>query len=464
MSIEAGLPTGPGVGTSFAPHGPKALPILGHLFSLGKDTFGFLEQCEREYGEAVSLMLGAGWPTLMFNSSELIEQVLVKQHMSFSKNSRFWRQVTALFGTGLLTSDGALWQRQRKLAAPAFAGQRLLSYAPAMVGAAERTLADWRDGQVVDIYPESMVLTLRVASKTLFNSDVDTEVAEMGEAMDQISDEIRARFTRPFLLPDSLPLPGHKRYRRGIEHVEKVVDRILAQRRSGDPDKGDFLSMLMLARDESGEPMSDKQLRDEAVTLLLAGHETTALSMSWALLLLSRSLETQDKVAAELDAVVGDRQIREEDLASLPFLEAVVMESMRLYPPVWVIGREAKEDVQIRDIKVPRGTSVLVSAWVVQRSARNFEAPTEFRPERWAGDFRRKLPRYAYFPFGGGPRICIGMRFAMMETMLILGTLLSRYRMVATNHDPVEKIGSITLRPKNGVWVTLQERRKALAA
>jgi cytochrome P450 len=435
--------------------------VLGNLFDLGRDSFGFLERCERDYGDAVYLELGTAWPTLMLNGSDLIEEVLVKKNESFRKNSFFWRQVSALFGKGLLTSDGDLWRTQRRLAAPAFAARRILSYAPIMVASVERMLEDWHDGDVRDVYRDTMVATLRIASRTMFGFELDSEVSAMGEAVDLLSEEIGNRFARPFLIPDWLPTPGNARYRRGIAHVEKVVSEIIEDRRVNDPDKGDLLSMLIMARDEDGAPMSDRQLRDEAVTLLLAGHETTALSLSWTLLLLARHPEVQDAIAAECAAVIEPgRQVTPDDLPKLPQLEHALIEALRLYPPVWVIGREAREEVRIGGYVLPERTQIMMCSWVVQRSPRNFEAPTEFRPARWAGDFRKRLPRFAYFPFSGGARICIGERFAMMETMLLLATLLPRFRVTPRDDRPVEPTPSITLRPKGGIWLRVEERKR----
>jgi cytochrome P450 len=360
---------------------------------------------------------------------------------------------------GLLTSDGSLWQRQRKLMSPAFSGQRLMSYPPAMVSATDRTLEDWADGTVRNVHVDMMATAVRIASKTLFNSDMEAEVEAMGKAVDRITDEIGSRFTRPMLIPDWVPLPGHVSYKQGIAHVEDIVARIVRDRRAGDPDRGDLLSTLIMARDESGQPMSERQIRDEAVTLLLAGHETTALGLTWTLLLLARHPDIQERVAAEIAAQAGDRELTNEDLAQMPLLEAILYESMRVYPPVWVIGREAIEDVTIGDHRVPKGTQIMISPWVIHRSPRNFEEPTVFNPDRWLGDLRKRLPRFAYLPFGGGPRVCIGNRFAMMELGFVVGTIMQRFRLTPRDDRPVVPIPTISLRPKGGVWLKVERRR-----
>jgi cytochrome P450 len=429
-----------------------ALPFLGNIIDIGRDTLGFLVKSEREHGEIVSLQLGPR-PAMLVTGPDLVEQILVKRHANFPKAQFFWQNVAALFGEGLLTSEGALWQKQRRLAAPAFVGQRLLSYGPAMVQLADRVLDKWQDGQVLDLHPEMMAIAIRIAAKTLFDSEVEEDVNEIGSATNDVIEEVAARFSRPIVIPDAVPLPGHLRYTRAIKRVEKVVQRIVSEHRAGQLDKGDYLSMLLMARDDNGTPMSDIEIRDEAMTALAAGYETTALSLSWSFLILSEHPEIQDRLAAELKEVVGDRPIAHEDLSKLPYLEQVVIESMRLYPPAWAVGREAKDDSEVGGYDIPGGTTILISPWVTHRSERYFEDALAFRPERWAGDFRRTLPRFAYFPFGGGPRICIGNRFALMETMLLIGKIVPRFSMERRPGKPVVPSPSITLRPKGGIWV-----------
>ena len=444
-----GLPSVPKVG--------GALPFLGNIIDMGRDTLGFLEKMARERGDIVGFQLGPR-PAMLVSGPDEVEQVLLKQHANFPKARFFWQSVEALLGQGLLTSDGALWQKQRKLAAPAFAGQRLLSYGPVMVQLAERVLGKWHDGQVLDVHPEMMAIGIRIAAKTFFDSEVEEDVAGISAATNDVIEEVAARFTRPILIPDAVPLPGHLRYTRAIKRVEKVIQRIVAEQRAAQNDKGDYLSMLLMARDENGQPMSDVEIRDEVMTALAAGYETTAAALSWSLLLLGEHPEIQDRIAAELKEQIGDRPIAHEDLAKLSYLENVVIEAMRLYPPAWAVGRESKEDTEVGGFFIPGGTTIIVSPWVTHRNGRYYEDPMEFRPERWAGDFRRKLPRFAYFPFGGGPRICLGSRFAMMETMLLLGTIVARFSLERVPNKPVVPAPSITLRPKGGIWLKIKAR------
>jgi cytochrome P450 len=432
--------------------GPRGLPVLGHLGHLARDPLGFFTQCYREYGDVVALRLGT-WPMLLISDPELIEHVLVKDHRNFVKNSFFWRQVTAVFGKGILTSEGDFWHRQRRLAAPAFTGHRLARYGEVMVRQTQRMLAGWEVGQERDLHADMMGLTLRIAAETLFGSEVEEDIDEIDHAVNALAEEIATRMARPFVIPDSVPLPGHIRYRRGLRRIEQVIARMINKRRSQSEDTGDLLSMLMQARDEHGYPMSDQQLRDEAITIFLAGHETTALALSWAWHLLTEHPDLEEELAADVSGTLGGEPATVEDLARLRLAEHVVLESMRLYPPAWLVGREALHDCNVGEYAVPEGTTIYMSPWVIHRSSSYFEEPEKFRPDRWRGDLAKQLPRFAYFPFGGGPRVCIGNRFAMMEAVLVLATMVQQFRIERVNGHPVRPLPSITLRPKGGVWV-----------
>jgi cytochrome P450 len=441
------------------PPGPPGLPLIGNLLALGKDPLGFFVEMTRRYGDLVSLNL-AGWQTLLVSDLPAVEKILVEDHRSFIKNSFFWRNVTALFGEGLLTSEGEAWQRQRRLAAPVFAGRQLLAYDSAMVALTSQMLDGWNDGDVIDIHPEIMGLTLRIAAKTLFDSEVEREIRDIDHAMNDLITEVASRYKRPIFIPDAIPLPGHIRYRRAIRTVERVVSSMIAERRaSGLQNRNDFLSRLMAARDDAGRPMSDTLLRDEAITLLLAGHETTALALSWTWFLLGQHPDTEVRLAAEIAEVLGDRPPTADDIPDLKFAESAVMEAMRLYPPGWVIGRESTRAVELGGYAFPKGTTILISPWVLHRDPRYFSEPEAFRPERWMGNLARELPRFAYMPFGGGPRICIGQRFAMMEAILVLTTMAQRFSMEWRPDRKVTPFPSITLRPNGGVWLKIKKRQ-----
>jgi cytochrome P450 len=435
------------------PPGPKGLPLLGNLLEFRRDLLRYYLEWARDYGDAVSLNL-AGWPVVLLNNPEYAEHVLVRNHRNFIKFPLFFRKVRAIFGQGLLTSEGEFWHRQRRLAAPAFHAQRVAGYGDVMVRDTELMLAGWQTGEPRDIHTDMMAVTLRIAAKTLFNAEVDRDVADIGQAFEAIADEIAWRVRMPFVLPDAIPTPGNIRYLRGVRRIDRLVDTIIRERQAdADVDRGDLLSMLMLARDDEGKPMTARQLRDEVITLLLAGHETTALALSWTWYLLAQHPEADAKLTAELHDVLGGRAPAASDLPRLRYTEQVVTEAMRLYPPAWGFGREALADCEIGGYAIPAGTTVIVSPWVSHRNPRYFADPMAFRPERWDNDFAASLPRFAYIPFGGGPRICIGNRFAMMEAVLILATVAQRFRLELQSDQPVVPLPSITLRPKGGIWI-----------
>jgi cytochrome P450 len=434
------------------PPGPTGLPLFGNLLDISRDVLRYYNEWSRQYGDIVALRLAA-WPAILLNHPEYIEYVLVKNHRNFIKFPFFFRHVRAIFGEGLLTSEGEVWHRQRRLMAPAFHDRRLAGYGEATVRFSERMLENWHPGELRDIHADMMALSLSIAAKTLFDAEVEGEVAEISEAFNAIADEIAVRFRLPFRIPDAIPTPGNIRYARGVRRIDQLVNRIIRERRQQGGDRGDLLSMLMTAKDDEGRPMSERQLRDEVITLLLAGHETTALALSWTWYLLSRHPDIDAKLASELRDVLGGRAPSVSDLPRLPFTGQVVTEAIRLYPPVWGFGREAVEDFEIGGYTVSKGTTIIISPWVLHRNSRYFERPMEFRPERWSGDFARQLPRFAYLPFGGGPRICIGNRFAMMESALILATVAQHFKLEWQTNHLVVPFASITLRPKEGIWV-----------
>ena len=427
------------------------MPLLGSALSFGSDPLRFLTDCAHRYGDLVTFRLGA-WPALLVNDPSDIEYVLVKNHRGFTKNRLFWRYVRAIFGTGLLTATGEDWQRQRRLNAPAFSGQRLASYAAVMVRHAATMLEGWKAGERMDVHAEIMAVTLEIAAETLFGTSVKSDIADIEQSTDTLMAEISARLRRPVFIPDGVPTPGNLRYRRALRRIDQLVARIIAARRHSGEDRGDLLSMLLLARYENGEPMTEHQVRDEVVTMLLAGHETTALALSWTCYLLSRHPHIQSALATEVDDVLGMRVPTVDDVSRLRLCEYAITEAIRLYPPAWAIGRQAVVACQIGGYRVPAGTTLFIAPWVLHRDPRYFDNPTEFRPDRWAGGLAQRLPRFAFMPFGGGPRVCIGNRFAMMEAVLILAMIAQQFVFEAQAESP-EPFPSITLRPKGGVWL-----------
>src|SRR6185295_16164567 len=315
---------------------------------------------------------------------------------------------------------GEVWKRQRRLTSPAFHRHRIANYAETMVNFTTRLTSSWTEGETRDMHRDMMRLTLEIVVRCLFNADVSNDVDNVGETLKQLVKPFAAQATLKWILNNRLPTPQHLGFHRLAKKIDKVVYRIIAERRSQEDDAGDLLSMMLKARDEDGSQMSDQQLRDEVMTLFLAGHETTALVLAWSWYLLGSNPDVEKKFHAELDEVIGDREPTFDDLPRLKFTEQIAKETMRLYPPAYGLGREAIADCEIGGYRVPAGTQVFMFQWVTQRDARFFDEPLAFKPERWTQAFEAQLPKYAYFPFGGGPRACVGASFAMMEMILVL--------------------------------------------
>jgi cytochrome P450 len=440
------------------PPGPKGHFLLGNLPDFGHDMLGFFANCARQYGDVVSLRL-AGFPACLLNHPKHFEYVLISNHRNFIKHSFFWRHVTSLFGESLLTSEGDSWLRRRRLAAPAFHGERIASYGRVMVDYGERMLRRWRDGEVRDIHQEMMHLTMEIVTRTLFDIEMTGTISdEVGDAFNMATAEVGVRFRRPFKVPEVIPIPGNLRYRRAVRRLNELVYGIIKERRGDQSDRGDLLSMLLAARDEDGSAMSDQQLRDEVITLFLAGHETTALVLTWTWYLLGQHPEKEAKLFAELTRVLGGRMPTVEDMPQLSYTEMIVLESMRLYPPAYAFGREAVADCEIGGYHIPRGTTLFLSPWVAHRDERYFERPEEFEPERWEGDFIRRLPKLSYLPFGGGPRVCIGNSFALMEATLLLATIARKFKLRLASSQAIKPFPSITLRPLAEMRMTVSSR------
>ncbi len=414
-----------------------------------------LTRWAREYGDILYYRF-LNLRVYFLNRPEYIEDVLVTNFRKFKKG-RGLESNRRLFGNGLLTSEGEFWRRQRRLCQPAFHQDRIPSYAQEMVEYAERMLATWRDGETREVHKDMMRVTLEIVAKVLFGAEVSAQVDEVGEALEAIlKQNTRGQMLFPALM--RLPTPGNLRYRRAVHKLEGIIYGIISRRRAEVGDSGDLLSMLLQARDEDGSPMTDVQLRDEVMTLFLAGHETTALLLSWAWYLLSQYPEVEGKLAAELRQELAGRSPTVADLPRLSYTEKVIKETLRLYPPAYAMARIALEDYAIAGYRVPAGSSVVFSQWVMHRDPRFFADPERFCPERWSEEFEKGLPRFAYFPFGGGPRQCIGNSFAMMEAVLLLATIAQRFRLTVVPGPPIVPQPAITLRPEGGVRVVVARR------
>jgi cytochrome P450 len=419
------------------------------------DPLGYFTGLVREYGDLIGLRI-LNFRILLINHPDHIEDVLVNHPRKFIKG-RVLKANKRVFGSGLLTSEGDFWLRQRRLAQPAFHRARIAGYASTMAEYTERLLHEWQDGEERDIHKEMMRLTLQIVGKTLFDADVEGDAQDVGKSMELLL-ELGADFRRTVLIPHWLPTPVNLRLEGAIRKIEKVLYRIIAEKRASGRDAGDLLSMLLAAQDEDGSRMTDKQLRDEAITLFLAGHETTANTLSWTWWLLAQNPAVEAKLHGELRAVLGGRTPSLDDLPKLVYTNHIITESMRLYPPAWGTARTAIEDHEIAGYSVPKGSGVSFAQWTVHRDPRWYDAPEEFRPERWEGDLLKRIPRFAYFPFGGGPRQCIGNSFALMEAALVLATIAQQYRFRLVEEHPVVPLASITLRPRHGIRAVLEAR------
>ena len=442
------------------PPGPKGRFLVGHLTEFRRDRLGFMTRCARDYGDVVPLRL-LGHPVILLSRPDLIEQALVHHAKHFIKHAGL-RLYKPILGNGLVTSEGDFWRRQRKLSAPAFQGSRMPAYARAMVEAAERQCDTWSKApggsgpRPRDVNADMMRLTLEIACKTLFGAAACPDPGVVGRAMEDGLEGIAARFRAAIPLPSWLPTRANLRLRRSMRTLHDVVDGMIAARAAGDGAGGDdLLSMLLAARDEDGSAMTPAQLLDEVLTLFLAGHETTALALSYSLYLLAHHPAAQAALRAELASVLCGRPPAFADLPRLSYTRNVVNESMRLYPPADFLGREAVEDCTVAGIAVKKGTNLFMSQWVMHRDGRYFPDPLKFDPSRWTPEFEKSLPRFAYFPFGGGPRYCIGQTFATAEAILVLATLCAGFRFAPDPSFRLELNPGITLRPRVGVRVVV---------
>lgn len=436
---------------SRTPPGPGGLPLLGQIVDFARDPLGLLPRLAREYGDVVSIPLGRTTMWLLSHPDD-IEHVHLRSTREFDKG---YGTDDPLLGNGLVTSEGDFWRQQRRMMQPAYHRHRIQEYGTVMVRLAEQMTARWHPGDTLDVHAEMMRVTLAIISETMFGAQVQDEVDVVARALDIA---MAADTDTPELLglPAWVPTPGRVRLRRAAADLDRIVLGMIADRRArgtGEGDGGDLLDMLLLARDENGSAMSDQQLRDEAMTIFLAGHETTSNALAYAFHLLSGHPEAHAAMTAEIDATVG-AELVPDDVARLPYTTAVLKEAMRLYPPVWAVSRRARHDVEVGGYLVPAGTDLLMSQWVVHRDERFFDDPAEFRPERWLDGedgLEGRLPRYAYFPFGGGPRQCIGNAFALMEGVLVLAAVSRRFALPVAPGYRLRLQPATTMRPRDGL-------------
>jgi len=410
------------------------------------------------YGDVV--FLPALWRRVFFlNHPDYIRDLLVTSAQKFEKSPAI-KSMKPVLGEGLLTSEREFHLRQRRLAQPAFHRQRIAAYGAVMAEYAEQRHRRWSNGQQTDFHAEMMGLTLAVVGKTLFDYDLAVDSSQIARSLDTFLEMFRFMMMPFAPMAERLPLPGMIRLRRARERVDAIVYRIIRERRAEGRDHGDLLSMLLAAQDVEGDGsgMNDRQLRDESLTIILAGHETTANALTWAFYLLAQNPDVEARLHAELDAALAGRLPTADDLPLLPYTEMVLAETMRLYPPAYAVGRWSLEDHSFGPYEIPRHSVVLTSQWIMHRDPRFYPDPERFDPERWRPEARAARPKFSYFPFGGGNRVCIGEGFAWMEGVLILATLAQQWRMrVVPGYRP-DLWPVITLRPRHGMPMILQHR------
>ena len=438
------------------PPGPKGTLLGGNARQFRAALLNFLLETAREYGPLASFRIG---PRRVFLASgpDLIEQVLVTDAKHYIKHFGA-RAFKPVLGNGLVTSEGAFWHRQRKLIQPAFLKIRVQSYAQIMAELTDQMLDSWSPGKSVQIDYEFEALTSKIALKTLFDLEDSGDRQRFSGTLKLAFELMNVRLRRIFKLPLWVPTPANLRLQGAVGELDRTVEGFIASGRSRRDIGDDLLSRLLVAQHEDGTRMSDLQLRDEAMTLYLAGHETTALTLAWSWYLLSQNPNVENKLVSEWQHVFAGATPTADQLHRLPYTAAVIAESMRLYPPVYVIGREATDDLELGGYRVKRGYTVLMSQWVNHRDPRYFPEPEEFRPERWENGLAKRIPKFAYYPFGGGQRLCVGSSFALMEAAIILAAVGQRYRFTL---DPDAVIGikpQITLLPANGIPATLERR------
>jgi len=434
--------------------GEDGWPFVGSIPAFARRPLAFITELRREHGPMARFAMG-DLDYVLLSDPEGIQQVLVTEHERFEKHEYLRFTLGDVVGGGLLAAEGEAWRRQRQLAQPDFRPERVRDYAPAMVAHAEHLLDNWAAEPERELHADMSHLALAIAAETLFGADVDEEAEAIGDALDDVMARFRADRRLMALVPKSWPLPANRRYHRGVETLHGIVDRLIDEH---EPGGVDLVSRLIAAADETGAGLSRERLRDELVTFLLAGHETTALALTWTLWLLARHPDVQADAAAEIDAVLGDAQPTPEALEDLELLDAVVDESMRLLPPVWAFGRQSTEPVEIAGRPLPEGVQVMMSQWVVHRDPELWEQPTRFRPSRWRDGDADDEHRFAYFPFGGGPRTCIGDTFAGLEIRACLARILQAVHVETPLAERPSLDPSLTLRPGEPVLVRARSR------
>ncbi len=438
--------------------GERGNLLVGDLVSFGKDQLAYVQALRAKHGPLARFRFGTSdW--LVVCEPELVHEITVSRWSEFLKpeiNRKIFEQ---FLGYGVVSSDGDHWKRMHKLMMPAFHKKRIDAYAQIMAAYTDDLAKDWVPGSTRDLADDMTELTLRIVAKTLFDADVQADARTFGNAMKVINEVLVEHVNFPVPVPKWWPSATNRRKQKAIRDVETIVMGVVDQRRRTGEDRGDLLSMLVQARDEAGQGMSNKELRDEAMTLFFAGHETTANALTWAWYLLSKHPEVAAKAAAEVDRVLEGRLPTMADLEHLVYVEQVFKESMRISPSVWVFMREAAHDLELGGYEVPKGTAIFISPFLLGRDARFFPDPMRFDPQRFTKENERMLPRGAYVPFSAGPRVCMGKPFAMMEARIVLAILLQRFVPTSPEGFEPEVVAEMSMHPKGGLPTVVVPRR-----
>jgi cytochrome P450 len=441
--------------------GPRGHLLFGSLLDIQRDPLSFLLTTRRQFGDTVRVRLGPK-TIYIISDPEDIQHVLQENARNYRKGAHY-EMLKPVFGNGLMLSEGDFWLKQRRIVQPAFHRQRLGRFATTMTSLTEEMLGHWDvsagRGRPIDVWREMVKLTLSIVCTTLFGVDISKEAEGVGEAHSVCLQHANHRIVSLFALPEALPTPDNRRYHRSVGLIHSVIDRLIVERRESGEDRGDLLSTLAFARyEDTGELMDQAQLRAEIITLFLNGHETVSDALGWTFYLLSQQPTVERRLHQELAAVLGGRVATMDDLPKLQYTSWVIQESMRLFPPAWVIERDTLQADEIGGYQIPAKSTVVLSQWLTHRDPDHWENPEGFDPERFSPERAASRHRFAYFPFGGGPRLCVGNNFAMMEMSLLLATIAQRYHLDLVSGHPVVMEPVITLRPKHGILTRLRRR------
>lgn len=447
----------PLVHTLEPPPGPRGDTLLGSALDFKESPLHYACYLQKAYGDVARFRMGpSSW--VLVSDPALVWEMMVDRATEFQKPAVARRLWEKFLGDGLLTTEGEVWRRQNRLIRPAFRKGRIAAYADTMVAYTERMMADWTEGASLDLGEEMVTLTLEIVAKTLFDADVREGAAKVGEAMKVLNVEMLNHIYMPVPLPRWWPSKANKRKMKAIADIESIVRDVMQERRAGGEDKGDLLSMLVFSQDDAGDGLSDREIRDQAMTLFFAGHETTAHALTWAWYLLARHPAVTARLQADIDRVTQGAPLTVATLKELPYLAQVADECMRILPSVWVFMKEPVETTHLGRYRIDKGTQIMISPYVLQHDARWFPSPETFDPDRFSPERVKSIPKGAYVPFSGGSRICAGRNFALMEMRLILGTLVQRL----TPEVPVdlvpEKEAVLSMQPKDGLPATIRFR------